>query len=363
MITDRLRRRPPFVWAVLAIGALLFALYAVAVNALVQAGGSERVSGYSGTTGPQHQMRVTHVEAEEGPDRGQAARGDVIQAVDGRPSLVRGLGWVLFMDLHPGDTYSVRVARGSSISDYSLQMTARPNLQKVWLVQVPLLIIALVFSATGLGVGVIAARDRVARLYAIAALLIGALLIPNGVFMGDVLHGRSRAALSLATAFTPFVYPIIYHLFLEFPPGVAQAPVLSRVKIFLYAGATALFPLIVAPHRGKPGTERASALISRYRGLFTITDDVATWFVTGELVAIVAVIVRNYFAVVDQDQRRRLTVVFLGLVIAATPVATIYLVVCWGPSGGSEMDAQTWFRARRSRCCSSCSCRSPLPAR
>ena len=45
MIADRLRRQPPFVWAVLAIGALLFALYAVAVNALVQAGGSERVSG------------------------------------------------------------------------------------------------------------------------------------------------------------------------------------------------------------------------------------------------------------------------------------------------------------------------------
>ena len=176
---------------------------------------SERVSGWSVTTGPQQQLRVTHVEAD-GPAAGKLLVGDVVQSVDGRPSLVRGLGWVLFMDLHPGDAYSVRVARDSSIIDHSLVMTARPNLQKLWFVQVPVLVISLVFAATGLGVGLIAANDRVARLYAIAALLIGAVLIPNGVFIGDPLHGRSRAALSLATVFTPFVFPIIYHFLLEF---------------------------------------------------------------------------------------------------------------------------------------------------
>ncbi len=346
MIADRLRRQPPFVWAVLAIGALLFALYAVVVNALVQAGGSERASGWSVTTGPQHQMRVTHVEAD-GPAAGKLLVGDVIQTVNARPALVRGLGWVLFMDLHPGDAYSVRVARGSSIIDYSLVMTARPNLQKLWLVQVPLLIISLVFSATGLAVGLIAARDRVARLYAIGALLIGALLIPNGVFIGDALHGGSRAALSTAAAFTPFVFPMIYHFLLEFPPGVAQTRVWSLIKIFLYAWGTALFPLTVATHiAANQGTERASALINTYRDLFTINDEVSTWFVTSACVAMVAVIVRNYFAVVDQDQRRRLRWVFLGLVIAAAPVATIYLVNLLGVVSGSEMDVQTWFRAQ-----------------
>ena len=133
---------------------------------------------------------------------------------------------------------------------------------KLWLVQVPLLIIAMVFSATGLGVGVIAAHDRVARLYAMASLLIGALLIPNGVFIGDPLHGLSRAALSMATVLTPFVYPIVYHFALEFPPGIAQTRLLSRVKVFLYAWAAALCPLIVATHiAANQGTERASALI------------------------------------------------------------------------------------------------------
>ena len=68
MIADRLRRQPPFVWAVLAIGALLFALYAVAVNALVQAGESERSFGWSATTGPQHQMR-SHTSRPKGRPR------------------------------------------------------------------------------------------------------------------------------------------------------------------------------------------------------------------------------------------------------------------------------------------------------
>ena len=132
----------------------------------------------------------------------------------------------------------------------------------------------MVFAATGLGVGLIAANDRVARLYAIAALLIGAVLIPNGVFIVDPLHGRSRAALSLATVFTPFVFPIIYHFLLEFPPGVAPTRVWSRLKIFLYAWAVALFPLTVVTHIAvNLGPERASALIDRYRRLFTINDD------------------------------------------------------------------------------------------
>ncbi len=85
MIADRLRRQPPFVWAVLTIAAFEVALFAVAANALVQAGGSERVSGCSVTTGPQQQMRVTHVEAD-GPAAGKLRVGDVVQAVDGRPS-------------------------------------------------------------------------------------------------------------------------------------------------------------------------------------------------------------------------------------------------------------------------------------
>ena len=226
-------------------------------------------------------------------------------------------------------------------------MTARPNLQKLWLVQVPLLIIALVFAATGLGVGLIAANDRVARLYAIAALLIGAVLIPSGVFIGDALHGRSRAAMSLATVFTPFVFPTVYHFLLEFTPGVAPTRVWSRLKIFLYAWAVALVPLTAVTHIAvNLGPEHASALIDRYRRLFTFNDDAATWFLPSELVAIVAVIVRNYFAVVDQDQRRRLRWVFLGLAIAATPVATIFLVNSLGILFGSTIDVDTWLRAQ-----------------
>ena len=346
MIANRLRRQPPFVWAVLAIGVLLLVLYAVAVNALVQGGGSERVSGWSATTGPQHQMRVTHVEAE-GPAAGKLLVGDVIQTVNGHPSLVRGLGWVLFMEIFPGDTYSVRVARGSSIIDYSLVMTARPNLQRLWLIQVPLLIISLVFFATGLGVGLIAARDRVARLYAIGALLIGALIIPAGVFIGDALYSRGGAVLATAAVFMPFVFPLIFHFLLEFPPGVAQTRAWSRVKIVLYAWGTALFPLTVATHiAASQGTERASALINTYRSLFTINDDVSTWFVTSSFVAMVAVIVRNYFAVVDQNQRRRLRWVFLGLVMAATPFAIIFLVNLLGVVLGSEMDSLTWLRVQ-----------------
>ena len=220
---DRLRQQPPFFWVALGVGTAIFALYPFAVTVLLRQGGLETSVGWTAVRDGDGRLRVTHVDTG-GPADGRLSDGDILLTVNGQPNKPRGLGWVLFMDLWPGDRYRIRVEHDGAPIERELTASARSNLQKVWLIQVPLLAISFCFFATGLGVALSSARTRVARLYAIAALAVAAQLIPGGVFLGDLLHGRDRLVLLAVASVVPFVYPIIYQFFAEFPPGVPQAP-------------------------------------------------------------------------------------------------------------------------------------------
>ena len=95
---------------------------------------------------------------------------------------------------------------------------------------------------------------RVARLYAALAFVVGALLIPGGVFLGDVLHGNDRRVLLSVASITPFVYPVIYRFSAEFPPGVSRQPFWNRgVPFLLFAWADAFFPVNLLTHIAAAG--------------------------------------------------------------------------------------------------------------
>ena len=146
------------------------------------------------------------------------------------------------MDLRPGDRYRVRVQRDLATIDRELTVAARSNLREVWLIQIPLLVISSVLR-DGARRGAVSAHVRVARLYATTALLVAALLIPGGVFLGDLLHGRDRLVLLAVASFIPFVYPVIYQFFAEFPPGAPRHWFWHRLTFVLYAWAAAFFPV------------------------------------------------------------------------------------------------------------------------
>ena len=342
--TDRLRQQPLFFWVALAVATAIFALYPFAVSVLLRQGGLETSVGWTAMRDGDGRLRVAHVDAG-GPADGRLSVGDIVLTVNGQANMPRGLGWVQFMDLRPGDRYRIRVEHDGAPLEHELPAAARSNLQRVWLIQVPLLAISFCFFATGVGVASIAARARVARLYAIAALAVAAQLIPGGVFLGDLLHGRDRLVLLAVASVVPFVYPIIYQFFAEFPPGVPQAPLWRRVRFMLFVWAALFLPVNalvnVAAARGSPA---AVASIVSHPTLFAIAEVIRPLFLASAVLAILGVIVRNYIAVDDPAQRVRLKWIVLGWAAAGTPFAVLFVSDIIASLVGAELEYFAWLR-------------------
>ena len=140
----------------------MFALYPFAISVLVRAGGREADFGWTVDRDAAGRLAISEVTAG-GPAAGRLTVGDLLLTINGQPNIARGLGWLLFMDLRPGDRYRVGIERNGNALEHELTVTSRSNLQKVWMIQVPLLVISLAFVATGLGVALMSPRARVAR--------------------------------------------------------------------------------------------------------------------------------------------------------------------------------------------------------
>jgi tRNA A-37 threonylcarbamoyl transferase component Bud32 len=341
--TDRLRQHPPFFWVAIAVGTAIFALYPFTVSVLVRKGGLETHVGWTAARDDDGRLRVAHVDAG-GPADGSLNVGDIVLTVNGLANLPRELGWVLFMDVRPGNHYVVSVEQDGAPIEHELTASSRSNPQKVWLIQVPLLVISFCFFATGVGVALVSPRARVARLYAIAALAVAAQLIPGGVLLGDLLHGRDRLVLLAVASLIPFVYPVIYQFFAEFPPGVPQAIFWRRVKFILFAWAAAFFPVNaltnIAAAQGNPA---AVTFIASHPTMFAISEGMRPLFLTSAVLATVAVIVRNYTAVDDPVRRSRLRWIIAGWVAAATPFTMLVATDLIAALGGVEFDYVTWL--------------------
>ena len=344
--SDRLRAQPPFFWVAIAVGIGLFALYPFAVSVLVRAGGVETDLGWTAGRDAEGRLAVTDVDAG-GPADGRLGVGDLLLTVNGQPEVARGLGWVLFMDLRPGDRYRVGVRQDGAASEHELTAAARSNPHKVWMIQVPLLAISFCFFSTGLTVSLTAARARIARLYAALALFVAALLIPGGVFLGDVLHGRDRMILLAVASLMPFVYPVIYQFFAEFPPGVPRHPFWHRLTFVLYAWAAAFFPVNALTNAAAArGSQVAGDFIRSHPMVFAMSERIAPVYLATSVIAIVGVIVRNYIAVADTTQRRRLRWVFVGSIMAAAPFVVLFVADLIASFVAIEFEYFAWLRAQ-----------------
>ena len=343
-LSDRLRGQPPFFWIALAVGTALLALYALAISMLVRSGGREVDLGWKVEQNAAGRMAISEV-TPGGPADGRLTVGDLLFTVNGHPYIARGLAWLLFMDLRPGDRYRVGIEHDGNAVERELTVGSRSNLQKLWLIQVPLLVVSFAFSATGLGVALISAHARVARLYATLAFLVGALLIPLGVFFGDVRHGTERVVSLTVAAIFPFVYPAIYQFFAEFPPGVPRRPFWNGVSFLLFAWAAAFFPVNVSTNiAAARGTEAAASYIEAHPTGLAITDVAGPLFQATAVIAIVGVIVRNYRAVDDAEQRRRLRWVFAGSVVAAGPFLALFVADVMTLAAGTQFEYYAWLR-------------------
>ena len=123
--TDRLREQPLFFWVALAVATAIFALYPFAVSVLLRQGGLEPSVGWTATRDGDGWLRVAHVDAG-GPADGRLSVGDIVLTVNGQANMPRGLGWVQFMDLRPGDRYRIRVEHDGAPIEHELPPRPAP---------------------------------------------------------------------------------------------------------------------------------------------------------------------------------------------------------------------------------------------
>ena len=180
-LSNRLRGHPPFFWLALAVGTALFTLYPFATSVLVRAGGRETDFGWQADRDASGRLTISDV-TPGGPAEGRLAIGDLLRSINGQPEIGRGLGWLVFMDFRPGDRYRVGIEHNGNALEHELTVASRSTLQKVWLIQVPLLVVSFAFFVSGLGVALMSPRARVAQLYAALALVVARCSFPEACF-------------------------------------------------------------------------------------------------------------------------------------------------------------------------------------
>jgi eukaryotic-like serine/threonine-protein kinase len=300
----------------LALGLLLAAVaYATAVGELLSARTSIEL-GWSGVR-DREGLRVT------GSDRdGLLAIGDRVLAVNGFAIAGQGLGAVSLMDSQPGDQYLVIVSRAGQLLERRL-VVGESRIAGSG--RIALLIVSLAFVLSGGAIGWLRPGDRVARLYMMLAILVGMVLLPFGVFGGELRHLPARAVLSQGRVASPIMFAVGYQFFLRFPPGVRDGRIWNVIGVIIGAGCALLVPaaLITAAVLSRPAVDAMPVIIA-YADWFATYDAFSTAFILISFVASAAVLVRNHVVTTDPAQRHRLRWVTLGLLAGILPIAAVF---------------------------------------
>ena len=295
--TPALPRRHLFLWVV-ALAALLVAVaFADATRRLARTGG--RATDLGWTAAYTDEWRVAAITRPE--IAGLLQPGDRVIDLDGVPP-IRGLGLRLHRHrIAAGARYRLTVDRAGERYTFDLGTTAGPTQLPT---QLTYLIVSLVWCLIGLAMGAARPDLAVARLAMAVAVAVGMVFLNVGVT-------------HLGPLWAPLHVVLGYHFFARFPTG---GPItgLWRVTLWLlYAigglagGIGVVFTALILwswPH--------AAAFPQSLHG---VGDFAGLLGFVGSIVAMAAVLPRNYRRLSSADQQRRVKWVFYAGIVALVP--------------------------------------------
>lgn len=162
-----------------------------------------------------------------GPAAGRLATGDRIVAVNGDLRVVPELSGH-FLDLRPGDAYTLRVDRSGAEVEVSLSLAARAQPWPIWL-RLQFVVLSLGFYAAGLFIGLLRPAERTARFYVFASLMAAAYFLAIPLSFPNYLLGPMAVALVAVLWMPAPLFPaVLYDGFHRFPPGVPSGTGLGR---------------------------------------------------------------------------------------------------------------------------------------
>ncbi|MGH9944466.1 MAG: protein kinase domain-containing protein, partial [Pyrinomonadaceae bacterium] len=246
--------------------------------------------------------------------------GDRILAVDGDTRVERIGPWLRLRTIPAGQPYTIRVARESGRQE---EFTLSPRLGSGTDTALLGSLASLVYFAFALFVGLLKPGHRAAQLASLSAFC-QALYIINPHLIGldeqGFLLGWGQYVYYAAYFFHPINLALVFHFFYRFPPTVPKGRFWSRLVVALYALAAVI---AVGNHWREFATvqdvETASVIFEQHARLFSDLFLIENYFRHLVFILIFAVVVRNYRAVSEPGERRRLKLVTCAALAYALP--------------------------------------------
>ena len=297
------RQRSPFVWVV-AFGAVVtIATFGSAAWLMVVQGGATKGFGWveSRRAGTFTVQRVDPT----GPAAGRLAVGDRVIALNGAPTVLPGGTGLHRQELSVGDSYRLTVERQGRRLEPTLTVAAGPSDLGVRLTY---FVMSLAWCVIGLLIGIARPERPAARLSFGAA-------VATGLVFGQ--GAITRALFSL----NPLHVVLGFHFFSRFP---TDQPLRGFRKAAVALGyAAAALPLAlqmwVRVVRETQGTPAAIDLVLAHQSLFALRGPVPLYIFYACLIGMVTMLARNYRALSEEDDRRRVRWVVYVSIAALTP--------------------------------------------
>ncbi len=301
--SEPVARRHPFIWVVWFTALATIAVFAYAASLLLRDGGRTRSFGWSEES--RGGIRYVATVDSTGPAAGRLQRGDRLISLNGDLHVALASTRAYRRTLSIDEAYQLRIARDGE--QYEHMLVVVPGENRLALL-VSYFVVSLVWCAVGLFIGFARPDQPLARLAFLAAIATG------GVF----LH---VSILRLPVLWQPLHAVIGYHFFYRFPGRVPSARLWSALVLLLYAAG------VIAAALGQPmnwahlaqGASTHTRWMAEHPALLGFRGVLGLATFSAAVVAMIAVIARNFRLVTDADQRRRIRWVVLSSVVGLAP--------------------------------------------
>ena len=323
------------------VAAVLFLLSAAAV---ARYGDRTRLHGWT----PARERGETIVVRVDpaGPAHGILQPGDAIVAWNGDRRASR-VGIIYFRRNLPHDPevrYDLTIRRGGAERTVTLTALARPNGDQQRL-SISNLLAAAAWFVLATMVALFRPELSISRHAYVAGMVMGCFMLwlARGPAM-LWLPAWWRSALTLVVALYPLHLAIGYDFYSRFPPGVSSTRLWRAIRIGLYTLCGVLF--VFGPLVDTVMLIAAPGRLVAVRDALLPVDRWLEWpgkltYLFGVL-AIIAVMMRNYGAVQREADRRRLRWVLWGTVVGLVPFLTLYVIALGAEIGGPAIDFGRW---------------------
>ena len=322
-LADQARRKPLFFWIAVLLGFVKLALYLFAGVMISRYGSVTRDPGWK----PERrdgQWYVAEVDPQ-GAAAGKLQAGDLILAIDNDVRIARidspDVWWVTARQ----DAYSLEVKRGSEQRHFELQVERTQNYRDLG-VFLSNLAASLGFYLVGLMLGLLKPEDCLTRrasltLLAWASYTLYISLEP----VGQLFTFWERVVLFSINLIYPLQFALSYHFYYRFPASAPRGRLWTSLGYLLYVWAGLLYVRRVWVGVGVLATKSAAiGFLFDHPQLLKFRAASAALELTAVL-AMCAVILRNYLLVKEPDQRRRIKWMIYGSIVGILP-SVLYMV-------------------------------------